>query len=871
VALEKKFSRLIVQYMVMFMGISFIIITVAVYFIRVHNMEKSYNEMLERSQKGFSEALAKQIDDSVKGFNHVLSDSMNGAGSLLDVVLSSEKINSKPHLEAKRNFLFYDNLNKRFMPDLLSNIIAVKPFLEELSTKEKQSYFFKKVSNNTFMSVFSIPIMIADKRIGTAYLLYDLSKDQQFWEAADSTHLALDRLLILDDEGRLHNLRTGEVIVLQEKDKIRLLTGASQSPVSDVFKDEIILSLTGFPHVYYTATANPLIELKRTLQAMLINLCVVILILTLVVSYFIAKIVSKPLEAMAKEANEIAHNPANRFLNEDNTEYYEFRTLSQAFNKVLTSLFTAQEELKSKAGKDLEASEERYRLTVEAAPDSITLSRFEDGRFLQVNEIFLKMTGYSREEVIGKTPFELKLFPDASTRDRIVRELGENHEVNRLEVKYKFKDGTISDSIMSARKVFYGGEECVITITSDYTEQRKAEEEKMRLEGALQRASKMEAIGTMAGGVAHDLNNILSGLVGYPELLLMDLPLDSRLRKPILTIQKSGERAAAIVQDMLTLARRGVSITDVVNLNKIILEYLKSPEHQKIMSYNPGVRLSVDLDSNLLNIVGSDVHLSKTLMNLISNAIEATPAGGDISISTENKYIDMPIKGYDDVNEGDYVVLTVSDNGTGISFEDQERIFEPFYTKKKMGRSGTGLGMAVVWGTVKDHDGYIDIQSDLGEGAVFKLYFPVTRRELLKVDSELSIEEYMGGGESVLIVDDIKEQREIASSMLTRLCYSVASVSSGEEAVEYMRKNSADILVLDMIMDPGIDGLETYKRILAVHPEQKVVVASGFSETDRVREAQRLGAGTYIKKPYLLKNIGPAVRKELDRRLKIVD
>jgi CheY-like chemotaxis protein len=316
---------------------------------------------------------------------------------------------------------------------------------------------------------------------------------------------------------------------------------------------------------------------------------------------------------------------------------------------------------------------------------------------------------------------------------------------------------------------------------------------------------------------------------------------------------------------MLTLARRGVAVTEVVNLNAITREFLKRPEYKRMMSDHPDVLLNLDLEPNLLNILGSDVYLSKTIMNLLSNAVETMPSGGNINISTENQYIDTNIRGYDTVNEGDYVVLMVSDNGTGISPEDQEKIFEPFYTKKKMGRSGTGLGMAVVWGTVKDHDGYIDLQSVVGHGTTFKLYFPVTRKELIEEDSKLPIEKYMGRGESVLVVDDIAEQREIASSMLTRLGYSVALLSSGEEAVEYMKQNSADILVLDMIMTPGIDGLETYKRILTIHPGQKAIVASGFAETDRVKEAQRLGAGAYIKKPYLTKNIGPAIRKELDK------
>ncbi len=250
-------------------------------------------------------------------------------------------------------------------------------------------------------------------------------------------------------------------------------------------------------------------------------------------------------------------------------------------------------------------------------------------------------------------------------------------------------------------------------------------------------------------------------------------------------------------------------------------------------------------------------------MNLISNAAEALHNGGKVTVSTRNQYVDKPIRGYDEVKEGDYVVLTVADNGVGIPTEDLERIFEPFYTKKVMGRSGTGLGMAVVWGTVKDHKGYIEVQSTEGKGSRFELYFPVTRKELEKEKAPTSIEEFMGNGEKILVVDDVHEQREIASMLLTKLGYSVDAVSSGEEAVEHMKTNSADLLVLDMIMDPGIDGLDTYKKIRELYPEQKAIIASGFSETDRVKEAQQLGAGQYVKKPYTLEKVGIAVKTEL--------
>jgi CheY-like chemotaxis protein len=317
------------------------------------------------------------------------------------------------------------------------------------------------------------------------------------------------------------------------------------------------------------------------------------------------------------------------------------------------------------------------------------------------------------------------------------------------------------------------------------------------------------------------------------------------------------------VEDLLTLARRGVVAVEVTNLNQIINSYLNSPECEKLKEFHPDAKIETDLEMYSLNIMGSPVHLSETVMNLVSNAAEAMPDGGNIFISTESKYIDKPIRGYDDIKEGDYVILTITDTGIGISSEDMERIFEPFYTKKVMGRSGTGLGMAVVWGTVKDHKGYIDIESTEGKGTTFTLYFPVTRKEISGKEEALPMEEYMGKGESILVVDDVEGQREIASSILKKLGYSVTSVSSGEEAVDYMKDNSVDLLILDMIMDPGIDGLETYKRIIKLHPNQKAIIASGFSETDRVKEAQRLGAGKYIKKPYTLEKIGIAVKNEL--------
>jgi two-component system cell cycle sensor histidine kinase/response regulator CckA len=379
----------------------------------------------------------------------------------------------------------------------------------------------------------------------------------------------------------------------------------------------------------------------------------------------------------------------------------------------------------------------------------------------------------------------------------------------------------------------------------------------------------MEAIGTLAGGIAHDLNNILTGLVTYPDLILMDLPENSPIRKPIRTMQKSGEKAATIVQDLLTLARRGVVIMENTNLNEVISEYLGSPEHERMQLYHQNVFVKAELEDDLLPISGSPEHLSKIIMNLISNATETMSNGGTIYISTKNQHIERAFNSDAEIEDGDYVVLAVADDGAGIAKKDIERIFEPFYTKKIIGRSGTGLGMAVVWGSVKDHNGYIDVQSTEGKGSTFTLYFPAIREEIIKGKTiSPFIQDLIGQGESVLVVDDVKEQREIASAILKKLDYSVATVASGEEAIDYIRHHSVDLVLLDMIMDPGIDGYETYKQMIQIQPALKAVIVSGFSETDRVKKAQQLGAGAYIKKPYLLKRIGLAVKTELLRERK---
>jgi PAS domain S-box-containing protein len=456
--------------------------------------------------------------------------------------------------------------------------------------------------------------------------------------------------------------------------------------------------------------------------------------------------------------------------------------------------------------------------------------------------------------------------PDASRVNQALIDLMEKNKPYDIEFEVNQEITGQTIIIHSLAELVYedGKPVKVLGIIHDVTAEKKEERKRKDLENQLQRAQKMEALGLLAGGVAHDLNNILSGIVSYPELLLMDLPEGSPLIKPIKTIQESGNRAADVVSDLLTLARGVTTGKEISNFNTLVKEYLTSAEHNTLKATHPSVVFRTEIDSDLLNISCSPTHMKKSLMNLVINASEAIKGPGIVTISAKNRYLDEPLKGYEDVRTGEYVMLSVSDTGMGIPPEDLERVFEPFYTKKTLGRSGTGLGLVVVWNTVRDHGGYINVKSS-ETGTIFELYFPVTRKEAVTLKEEISLKDYLGQGEKILVVDDEERQREIASGMLMRLGYAAETVSSGEEAIQYIKEHPPDLIVLDMIMPNGINGLETYEAVQKICPGQKVIIASGYSRTKEVKIAQDLGAGEYVKKPYTLKKIAVAVKQELEK------
>ena len=519
----------------------------------------------------------------------------------------------------------------------------------------------------------------------------------------------------------------------------------------------------------------------------------------------------------------------------------------------------------------LRKSEQRYRLIADNVADIIWTMGM-DLKLSYVSPSIHSMRGFTVAEAMQQDLDEV-ILPDSHETvmslfmEKLALAESDNpkgYQPVYFEVAQYCKDGSVIQTGNMAR--FIPGPEnkpvSILGVTRDITQQKQAEQALRESEEKLVRSKKMESLGLLAGGVAHDLNNVLSGIVSYPELLLLDLPEDSKFRGPIETIKESGHRATAIVQDLITVAR-GVAITrEPLNVNDLVDDYLRSPEFSKLKQFHPEVQVKTDLNEKLFNINGSPIHLAKVLMNLVSNAAEALEGSGIVHISTRNQFMDRPLRGYEDITPGEYVILAVADDGPGISAEDLERIFEPFYTKKFMGRSGTGLGLAVVWNIMLDHKGYIDVKSN-ASGTNFELYFPITRDKALDKSLDTPLDTIKGAGEKVLVIDDVQSQREISTQMLQTLGYNAESVSSGEAALDYLKTEQVDLLLLDMIMDPGMNGRDTYERIIKIHPHQRAIIVSGFSETEDVRATQRLGAGQYIKKPITLEVLGLAVKNEL--------
>jgi PAS domain S-box-containing protein len=500
----------------------------------------------------------------------------------------------------------------------------------------------------------------------------------------------------------------------------------------------------------------------------------------------------------------------------------------------------------------LRESEERFRRLAENASDVLFRFRSRPDRgFEYVSPAVHEIVGYTPDELYADPELAEKLL-DPSDLARLAG-LGESPSALRAPqvVRARRRDGRVAwlelrlVPVVDARGAFVAIE----GIGRDVTEAREMEEQ-------LRRAQRLETAGQLAGQVAHDFNNLLGPLVAYPELVLDALPEGHPARPLCEQMLRSAEQMASINQNLLAFGRRGHVEHRPLDVNRLVAETLDG--------LLPPSTLTVErhLDPELLPVGGSWTQLSRVLANLIANARDAMADHGTLTVATASVYVDEPVGGYNRVEVGEYARLDVSDTGPGIDPAIRDRIFDAFFTTKQAaGLRGSGLGLSIVQSIVGDHRGFVDVGGEPERGATFSVYLPVTREAV----DEGAEAELPTGRERVLVVDDDPIQREVALRLLGRLGYAANAAASGEEAVERLRSEEADLLVLDMVMPPGIDGAETYRRAVGVRPGLRAVVVSGFAESERVHEAQRLGAGPYVRKPVTLGQLARAVRAELDR------
>ena len=632
---------------------------------------------------------------------------------------------------------------------------------------------------------------------------------------------------------------------------------------------------------------NILGQINYSIQAVLFGAIVVLALVFLISTVFARKIVN-PINLFESAAERIRAGDLISPI-EINAVQKDFKNLGKIFNDMQKSLrdaflklreakenlearvqvrtreLSAELTEREKAEMALRRNERLLMSTIESTADGIMVVD-ENGHITHSNSRFADIWQIP-PEIIGTNDDHIVLkfiLSQVENPDVFLQRIEEvNLSISEHSDTIYLSDGRVFDRY-SCPLINDGKHAGRVWSFSDITEQVRNQEKQKKLQEDLEKAERMESLGLLAGGVAHDLNNMLGPLVAYPDLIIETIEPDSPVVNYSNTMKIAAKSAASVIQDLLTLARRGRYEMDTIDLNEVVKDYQSSAHYRSLSDNFETVQINTDLAAESLTIEGSSPHLTKVVMNLIVNACDAMPDGGFLNIRTFRQEIARSSKGIEKIKPGIYNVLSVRDTGTGIEAKDLEKIFEPYYSKKKMGSSGSGLGLSVVYGVVKDHGGFYDVKSDVGQGTEFLLYFPLSEKQI-KHETE-SGEDLKGEGK-ILVVDDNEGQRELASVLLKSLGYTVVTAIHGHAALEYLKDNSVDLIVLDMIMEEDFDGLDTYREIIKIHPGQKALIVSGYSTTDRVNELQSMGAGKYIKKPYTRSILGQAVKEILDNTL----
>jgi two-component system, cell cycle sensor histidine kinase and response regulator CckA len=502
-----------------------------------------------------------------------------------------------------------------------------------------------------------------------------------------------------------------------------------------------------------------------------------------------------------------------------------------------------------KAEESLQDSEEKYRVLVENANEAIFIRQDDLIKF--PNPKTLSLTGYAFEE-LSNIPF-LNLV-HADDRSHLIERTEQNIQKKNFLETYSFRIlNKTRDEIwvqMNFAPVNWEGKPATLNFLRNVTQEKK-------LEAQFQFAQKMEAIGNLASGIAHDFNNLLMGIQGYVSLMLLDVDPNHHHWESLKRIGELVKGGSGLTSQLLAFARKGKYEVKTWDVNKIILKSSTMFEHTK-----KEIRVHRRLQENVWNVEVDRGQIEQALLNLYVNAWQAMPEGGDLYLETKNVRLDQNYKKPFAVKPGIYVRISITDTGVGIAKEIQEKIFEPFFTTKEMGR-GTGLGLASVYGIVKNHGGIINVYSEEGHGTTFHLYFPASHKEIIE-EKGLS-GEILKGNETILLVDDENTIVEVVGKALQMVGYQVLVAKKGEEAIEIYQKNNGRValIILDMIM-PGMGGQKVYDRLKEINPKVKVILASGYSIDSEASHIMDKGCNGFIQKPFGIKELSEKIREVLD-------
>ena len=509
----------------------------------------------------------------------------------------------------------------------------------------------------------------------------------------------------------------------------------------------------------------------------------------------------------------------------------------------------------------LRQSEELYRVTFQAIPDAITLTKLEDGRFIEVNEGFCAMTGFSREEVIGRTPLDLKLFVNPPKWPPFIEILKHEGRVDGYEWQCRRSDGVLFDTLITSRPLRYGNDDCLVTVAKDITAVKESQAERARLEIQLRQAQKLEAIGTLAGGISHDFNNILAAMMGYTELVLLNQPQGTRVHHYLDEILNAGERAKNLVSQILAFSRQSESERKPIQLRSIVKESLKLLR----ASLPATIEIRQDIGTDEAIVLADPTQIHQIVMNLCTNAAYAMREdGGILEVGLHQVQADQDLcAAHPDLRPGPCVALTVGDTGSGMTQEVLDRIFEPYFTTKEKG-DGTGLGLAVVHGIVTSYGGVISVKSEPARGSVFKIYLPAVEAATPHIRRE---DKLQPGRERILFVDDETALVEIGRDMLEHLGYEVVTFSSSLEALNAFRAQPDlfDLVITDMTM-PQMTGERLAQALIEIRPDLPVILCTGYSERIAEQTAGSLGIKAFLFKPLSAHDLSSKVREALDTK-----